>query len=153
MKSITITFRAGSLPTSKATRCASAPTATSPPTCSSKKKAGSRSARYGGVDHRSPFRSNATGEGKMRKPIILFCAAASLGACGQSTNDVGANESAANAAAEAPKPAYCFFKDSETKDWKAKLDKRGNVVITGKAYREDPRYKAILSPAAINGMT
>ena len=89
----------------------------------------------------------------MRKPIILFCAAASLGACGQSTNDVGANESAANAAAEAPKPAYCFFKDSETKDWKAKLDKRGNVVITGKAYREDPRYKAILSPAAINGMT
>ena len=89
----------------------------------------------------------------MRKPIILFCAAASLGACGQSTNDVGANESAANAAAEAPKPAYCFFKDSETKDWKAKLDKSGNVVITGKAYREDPRYKAILSPAAINGMT
>lgn len=89
----------------------------------------------------------------MLKPIILFCAAASLGACGQSANEA-ANRGAANsAAAEAPKPAYCFFKDSETKDWKGKLDKSGNVVITGKAYREDPRYKAILSPATINGTT
>jgi hypothetical protein len=87
----------------------------------------------------------------MRKPIILFCAAASLGACGQSTNEAAANESAATAAAEAPKPAYCFFKDSETKDWKGKVDKDGNVVITGKAYREDSRYKAILSPATISG--
>ena len=90
----------------------------------------------------------------MHKPIIIIiCAAAGLGACGQSAND-GANQGASNSvAAEAPKPAYCFFKDSETKDWKAKLDKSGNVVVTGKAYREDPRYKAILSPATINGAT
>jgi hypothetical protein len=89
----------------------------------------------------------------MRKPIILLCAAASLGACSQSANET-ANQGAANsAAAEAPKPAYCFFKDSETKDWKGKLDKSGNVVVSGKAYREDPRYKAILSPATVNGTT
>jgi len=87
------------------------------------------------------------------RDVILFCAAASLCACGQSTDNAAKDGAANNAAAEAPKPAYCFFKDSETKDWKAKLDKSGNVVITGKAYREDPRYKAILSPAAINGMT
>jgi hypothetical protein len=89
----------------------------------------------------------------MRKPIILLCAAASLGACGQSANET-ANQAAVNSApAEAPKPAYCFFKDSETKDWKGKLDKSGNVVVSGKAYREDPRYKAILSPATVNGTT
>ena len=69
------------------------------------------------------------------------------------------NEAAANKrgckrrAAEKPKPAYCFFKDSETKDWKGKLDKDGNVVVTGKAYREDSRYKAVLSPATVAGAT
>ena len=89
----------------------------------------------------------------MRKPIILFCAAAGLGACGQSADEATNQGAANNAAAEAPRPAYCFFKDSETKDWKAKLDQSGNVVVSGKAYREDPRYKAILSPATINGTT
>lgn len=87
----------------------------------------------------------------MRKPIILLCAAASLGACSQSANET-ANQGAANSvAAEAPKPAYCFFKDSETKGWAAKVDKNGNVVVSGKAYREDSRYKALLSPATVNG--
>jgi len=87
----------------------------------------------------------------MHKPIIIICAAAGLGACGQSAND-GANQDAANSvAAEAPKPAYCFFKDSETKDWKANVDKSDNVVVSGKAYREDSRYKALLSPATVSG--
>ena len=62
-----------------------------------------------------------------------------------------ANNAAANSAAtEKPKPAYCFFKDLETKAWKAKADKDGNVVVSGKAYREDPRYKALLSPATVS---
>lgn len=91
----------------------------------------------------------------MRKSMILLGAAASLAGCGQSAGNGAADNGAANAAASAaPKrAAYCFFKDSETKDWKAKLDKSGNVVVTGKAYREDSRYKALLSPATVNGST
>ena len=88
----------------------------------------------------------------MQKSIILIGAVAALGACGQSSENAAANNSAENAAAaEAPKPAYCFFKEKETKDWAAKAGKDGNVVVTGKAYREDPRYKATLGPATVSG--
>ena len=88
----------------------------------------------------------------MHKSIILIGAVAALGACGQSSENATANNSAANAAAaETPRPAYCFFKDKETKDWAAKADKDGNVVVGGKAFREDPRYKATLGPATVSG--
>jgi len=90
----------------------------------------------------------------MHKSILLLGAAAGLAACGQSTEKADANNTASNvAAAEKPRPAYCFFKDSETKGWTAKADKDGNVVVSGKAYREDPRYKALLSPATVDGTT
>jgi hypothetical protein len=88
----------------------------------------------------------------MRNKIILFGAAVGLCACGQSGQNAEANTQAANtAAAEKPRPAYCFFKDAETKGWKAKTDKNGNVVVSGKAYRQDARYKALLSPATVDG--
>jgi hypothetical protein len=87
----------------------------------------------------------------MRNFIILLGAAAGLAACGQSSDNSSANAAANAAAAEKPKPAYCFFKDNETKDWTAKADKDGNVVVSGKAYREDARYKALLSPATVAG--
>ena len=88
----------------------------------------------------------------MRNYIMIFGAAAGLAACGQASNQAAANKEAANAAApEKPKPAYCFFKDSETKDWKGTLDKDGNVVVTGKALAEDARYKALLAPATVSG--
>jgi len=87
----------------------------------------------------------------MHKLIIVLGAAAVLTACGgQSSESAEANNAVA---VEKPKPAYCFFKDSETKGWAAKADKDGNVVVTGKAYREDARYKAVLSPATITGTT
>ena len=90
----------------------------------------------------------------MRKFIILAGSAAALAACGQSSDEgAAANESNVTAEAEKPKPAYCFFKDDETKGWTAKADKSGNVVVSGKAYREDSRYKALLSPATVNGST
>jgi len=90
----------------------------------------------------------------MRTSIFLLSAAAALVGCGQSSDNAAADNGAANsAAAEKPKPAYCFFKDSETKSWAAKVDKDGNVVVTGKAYREDARYKALLSPATVSGNT
>ena len=87
----------------------------------------------------------------MRKFIILVGVAAGLGACGQSSDEAAADNAAANNAAEKPRPAYCFFKGEETKSWAAKADKDGNVVVSGKAYREDARYKALLSPATVDG--
>jgi hypothetical protein len=89
----------------------------------------------------------------MRKSIMLLGVAVALTSCGQSNEDASSKNLIANAPAAAPKPAYCFFKPSETKEWKTKLDKDGNVVVSGKAYREDARYKALLSPATVSGDT
>ena len=90
----------------------------------------------------------------MRKSTILLTAAAALGACGQSGDNAAATNNAANAAAaEKPKPAYCFFKDSETKAWAAKRGKDGTIVVKGKAYRSDPRYQALLGPPTVTGNT
>lgn len=89
----------------------------------------------------------------MRKFMILACAAASLGACGQSSDNQAANEAAANAAQPKKKVPYCFFKDSETKDWKASRGKDGNIIVSGKAYREDSRYRAVLGEPVVTGTT
>lgn len=90
----------------------------------------------------------------MRKTLFLIGAAVGLAACGQSGGNSTATNAAANSAAvEKPKPAYCFFKDSETKGWAAKRGKDGNITVTGKAYRQDSRYKAVLNPATTSGTT
>jgi hypothetical protein len=91
----------------------------------------------------------------MRRSSSIVAAAAALASCGQSNDDAAANQAAAKAAAAAkkPKPAYCFFKDSETKSWAASRGKDGNVVVKGKAYRLDSRYKALLGPPAVTGTT
>ena len=91
----------------------------------------------------------------MRKSLILLGGAVALAGCGQSADDNAvANNASANAAAAKPsRPAYCFFKDSETKGWKASVAKSGDVVVSGKAYREDSRYKALLSPPTVTGTT
>jgi hypothetical protein len=88
----------------------------------------------------------------MLRFILLLGTATALAGCGKpSANEVDNNAAANAAAAEKPQSAYCFFKDSATKEWKAKLDKSGNVVVSGRGYAEDPRYKAVLSPATVNG--
>ena len=89
----------------------------------------------------------------MHKLVIVLGAAAGLAACGQSSDEAAADNAAANAAVEKPRPAYCFFKGEETKGWAVKADKDGNVVVSGKAYREDARYKALLSPATVSAAT
>lgn len=90
----------------------------------------------------------------MHKWIFLAGAAAALGGCGQSANDDGAaNQAAARAVQPKKKPAYCFFKDSETKGWAASRDKDGNITVKGKAFRLDPRYKALLGPPKVTGTT
>jgi hypothetical protein len=85
----------------------------------------------------------------MRKSLLVLGIAGVLAACGQS-ND--ANPAANNAAAQPKKkPAYCFFKEGELKDWTAKRGKDGNVTLKGKAHVSDPRYKAVLGAPDVNG--
>jgi hypothetical protein len=87
----------------------------------------------------------------MMRNIAFMVSAAMLAACGQSEGDAPANQ-----AAKAPpkeRPAYCFFKDAETKAWAASRDKDGNIVVKGKLFRSDPRYKALLGSAKVSGST
>jgi hypothetical protein len=86
----------------------------------------------------------------MRKPIF-FLAAAGLAACSPSADNAAANQAAA--APKKEKTPYCFFKDDETKGWSASTDKDGNVVVRGKVYRQDARYKAVLDKPKVEGAT
>jgi hypothetical protein len=84
----------------------------------------------------------------MMQRFILVLGAAALAGCGQS----GDNPPASKAKAQPKKkPAYCFFKDEETKGWAATRGKDGNITVTGKAHVKDPRYKAVLGVPAITG--
>jgi hypothetical protein len=84
--------------------------------------------------------------------MILVLAAAGLGSCGPSADEEAANQAAAQkAAAATARPPHCFFKDSETKSWAASTDAAGNVVVKGKAYRQDSRYEAVLGPPVVSG--
>lgn len=100
----------------------------------------------------------------MRKLIVSLCAIG-LAACDSAPTGSPANRSAAAAANESvnaaatsaqprkKRPAYCFFKDAETSGWSASRNAQGNVVVKGRAYRSDPRYKAELGPAEVSGTT
>lgn len=89
----------------------------------------------------------------MFKHFTIAALTALLAACSQAADNTGTetNSAANQVAAEKPRPKYCFFKDAETKAWAASRDKAGDVVVSGKAYRSDPRYKAVLGDAAIDG--
>ncbi|MFL6727906.1 MAG: hypothetical protein ACJ8FS_15530 [Sphingomicrobium sp.] len=82
----------------------------------------------------------------MRKAMLVIGTAA-LAACGQSGET--SNQAAVAKMQPKKRPAYCFFKDSETKGWAASRGKDGNITVKGKAYREDPRYKAVLGPPSV----
>ena len=82
---------------------------------------------------------------------ILLGAAALLASCNQAADNSASNV-AANVSAPKPKrSAYCFFKDEETKGWKASVDKTGNVTVSGKAHVKDARYKADLGQPEVTG--
>jgi len=51
---------------------------------------------------------------------------------------------------KAEKPPHCFFKDEEAKDWKI-ATKGDQLVVTGRAYRSDPRYKTIFLEPKVEG--
>ena len=85
----------------------------------------------------------------MQRFMMIAGAAALLASCGQSGDN--ANQAAATAPKPKKKPAYCFFKDPETKGWAASRDKDGNIVVKGKAYRSDSRYQAVLQNPTVFG--
>lgn len=87
------------------------------------------------------------------RTYMLLIGAGALAACGQSTGNEAANQTAANAAQPKKKIPYCFFKDDQTKGWAAARDKDGNIVVKGKAFRSDPRYQALLGPPTVTGNT
>lgn len=84
----------------------------------------------------------------MRTGIFVVGVAAALAACGQESDNPAAKRAAAQ---PKKKPAYCFFKDEETKGWAATRDKDGNITVKGKAHVKDPRYKAVLGTPTLTG--
>ena len=75
-----------------------------------------------------------------------------VAACNQAAEEPAANL-AESKAAEPKRPAYCFFKDAETEKWTASRDAQGNVVVKGRAFRSDGRYKAQLGQPVVSGNT
>jgi len=86
----------------------------------------------------------------MRRSIVLLCAAAGLAGCNQTSEEPVSNAAANTIVAAAKHPTFCFFKDEETKGWKASSDAKG-LTVTGKAHVKDGRYKAVLGEPEIAG--
>lgn len=82
----------------------------------------------------------------MRLFICLIAAATAAGCSQQPAENADANE----AAAVPEKVPHCFFKDSDTKEWAAK-DQGDQVIVSGRAFRSDARYKAVLLEPEIDG--
>lgn len=85
----------------------------------------------------------------MRKSIVLLFAG--LAACNQASEQPANNVAAAKPAAPAKKAGFCFFKPEETKGWKASVDAKGNITVTGKAHVKDSRYVAQFNETEIEG--
>ena len=86
----------------------------------------------------------------MHRSILLIVLL--VAGCGQAAEEPAANV-AETKAAEPKRPAFCFFKDSETETWSAARDAQGNVVVKGRAFRSDPRYKAEFGQPVVSGNT
>ena len=80
---------------------------------------------------------------------MMLGASCALGGCNEPAEEPAANVVAS--AAKPKRPSFCFFKDAETEKWAASRDASGNVVVKGRAFRSDPRYKAELGQAEVSG--
>ena len=89
----------------------------------------------------------------MRIDGVFLGLALMLAGCGQQQAGAGGNAAEPARHKSKPKPKYCFFKEAETSDWRAARDAAGNVVVTGRAYRSDPRYKATIAEMEVAGTT
>ncbi len=88
----------------------------------------------------------------MRTIMMLVAGAALLGGCSES-GDNSANATAKRPAAAPKKVPYCFFKSENSKGWAASRGKDGNIIVKGKGYLADGRYKADLGTPDIDGAT
>ena len=79
--------------------------------------------------------------------LIGWAAALMVAGCSEQAAD---NAVANQAAAPPEKVPHCFFKDSDTKEWAAKAQGE-QVVVTGRVFRSDARYKAILLEPKVDG--
>jgi hypothetical protein len=84
----------------------------------------------------------------MQRPVILAAIAALIAGCSPPAEDQAANQAAAKPPPE--KAPHCFFKDSETKDWAVRVE-GDQAVVTGRAFRSDARYKAVLLEPRVSG--
>lgn len=82
----------------------------------------------------------------MRLLIGLTAVMAAAGCSEQAAENAAANQ----AAAPPEKVPHCFFKDSDTKEWAAEVE-GDQVVVTGRVFRSDARYKAILLEPKVDG--
>ncbi|MEO7603329.1 MAG: hypothetical protein ABIS39_08780 [Sphingomicrobium sp.] len=82
--------------------------------------------------------------------ICLIAAMLTTGCLNQAAEDAAANQAVVKPKAE--KAPHCFFKDEETKDWAVKIA-GDSAVVTGRAFRSDARYKAVLLEPKIAGRT
>ena len=81
---------------------------------------------------------------------VFTCLAAAMlvaGCSEQPAQQTSANEAIAPEPVKAP---HCFFKDSETKDWAVRVE-GGQAVVSGRAFRSDARYKAVLLEPEVEG--
>jgi hypothetical protein len=86
----------------------------------------------------------------MRRTIIFLCATIGLAGCNQPAEQP-ANKAAAVNTTAPKKAGFCFFKPEETKGWKAAVDAKGNITVTGKAHVKDSRYVAQFGETEIEG--
>lgn len=84
----------------------------------------------------------------MHRFVFAAAVAGLLAGCSPSGEEQAANQAAVKSAPE--KPPHCFFKDSETKDW-AVRGEGDQAVVTGRAFRSDARYKAVLLEPKVEG--
>lgn len=87
----------------------------------------------------------------MKHALFILTGLTALSAgCGNS-GEGSASQKEVAAVKPKKQPAFCFFKDSEMKDWAAKRDAQGNIVLSGKAHVKDSRYKAVMGPPQASG--
>ena len=81
---------------------------------------------------------------------VFTCLAAAMLVAACSEQPAGQPAAKQAAAPEPAKAPHCFFKDSETKDWSARVQ-GDQAVVTGRAVRSDARYKAVLLEPEVEG--